>query len=48
MNNFALAITPGFANKTYDNIQKNLLEIGNLMLFNIFTEYNIQIPQNCI
>lgn len=43
MNNFALAVTLGFSNKTYDSVLKNLLETGNLTLFNIFTEYNIQI-----
>lgn len=43
MNNFALAVTPGFSNKTYDNILKNLLVTGNSMLFNIFTEYSKEI-----
>lgn len=43
MNNFALAVTPGFSNKTYDSVLKNLLETGNVMLFNIFPEYSKQI-----
>lgn len=32
MSNFALAVTPSFSNKTYDNVMKNLLQTGNLML----------------
>lgn len=43
MNNFALAVTLGFSNKSYENVLKNLLETGNFILFNIVTECNIQI-----
>lgn len=43
MNNFALAATLGFSYNPYENVLKNLLETGHFMLFNIVTEYNIQI-----
>lgn len=35
MDGFALTVTLGFSNKPYENILKNLLEMGNFTFFNI-------------